>query len=81
MRFSCSNLALMYVLHNSEKMSGTQSPSQSAPTNIGFKVGMTVFQLFYEMKLKTSKFWHFEGSKDIMTKFKSQALHIKKIIY
>ena len=30
------------------------------------------------MKLKT---WHFEASKDIMTKFKPQALHIIKIKY
>ena len=43
------------------------------------KVGMTVFQLFYEMKLKTLKSWHFEASKDIMTKFKSQGLHIIRI--
>ena len=42
---------------------------------------MTVFQLFYEMKLKTSKSWHFEASKDIMTKFKSQDLHIIRIKY
>ena len=33
-----------------------------------FKVEMTVFQLFFKMKLKTSK-------------FKSQALHIKRIKY
>ena len=37
-----------------------------------FKVGMTVFQLFYEMKMK---------SKIIMTKFKSQALYIIRIKY
>ena len=42
---------------------------------------MTIFQLFYEMKLKTSKSWHFEASEDIMTKFESQALHIIKIKY
>ena len=40
---------------------------------------MPVFQPFYEMKLKTSKLWHFEASKDIMTKFKSQPLHIIRI--
>ena len=36
---------------------------------------MTVFQLFYEMKLKTSKlkFWDVEVSEDIVNKFKSQA--------
>ena len=43
---------------------------------------MTVFQLFYEMKLKTSKFkvllfW----SQQNMTKFKSQAVHIIRIKY
>ena len=37
----------------------------------GLKVRMPVFQLFYEMKLKTSKFKVLE---DIMMKFKSQAL-------
>ena len=42
---------------------------------------MTIFQLFYEMKLKTSKSCHFEASKDIITKFKSQALHIIRIKY
>ena len=42
---------------------------------------MTIFQLFYEMKLKTSKSCHFEANKDIMTKFKSQALHIIIIKY
>ena len=39
------------------------------------------FQLFYEMKLKTSKSCHFEASKYIMTKFKSQALHSIRIKY
>ena len=50
----------------------------------GLKVGMPVFQLFYGMKLKTSKFkksWHFEASEAIMTKFKSQALHVIRIKY
>ena len=42
---------------------------------------MSVFQLFYEMKLKTSKSWHFEASEDIITKFKSQALHVIRIKY
>ena len=42
---------------------------------------MTVFQLFYEMKLTISKFKVFKANKDIMTKFKSQAVHIIKIIY
>jgi hypothetical protein len=42
---------------------------------------MPVFQLFYEMKLKTSKSWHFEASADIMAKFKSKALHIIRIEY
>ena len=42
---------------------------------------MTVFQLFYEMKLKTLKSWHFEASKDIMTEFKSQTFHIIRIKY
>ena len=45
------------------------------------------FQLFYEMKLKTSKFkvmafwgqWRYRG--DIMTKFKSQAVHVIRIKY
>ena len=46
-----------------------------------FKVGMTIFQLFYAIKLKTSKSLNFEASKDIMTKFKSQALHIIRIKY
>ena len=49
-----------------------------------FKVRMTVFQLFYEMKLKTSKLkksCHFEASIDIMTRFKSQALNIIRIKY
>ena len=40
-----------------------------------FKVGMPVFQSFYEMKLKTSKF------KDTMTKFKSQGLYIIRMKY
>ena len=44
------------------------------------KVGMPVFQLFYEMKLKTSKSWHFEVSEDIMI-FRSQGLHIIRIKY
>ena len=41
------------------------------------------FQLFYEMKFKTSKFeiWHFEASQNIMTKFKSQGLHVRRIKY
>ena len=45
---------------------------------------MIVFQLFYEMKLKNSislKSCHFEGSKDIMTKYKSQTLLIIRIKY
>jgi hypothetical protein len=37
---------------------------------------MTVFQVFYEMKLKTS---NFKARKYIMTKFKSQALHIRRL--
>ena len=41
------------------------------------KIGMPVFQLFYEMNLKKSL--HFKASEDIMTKFKSQALHITRI--
>jgi hypothetical protein len=49
------------------------------------KVGMPVFQPFYEIKLKTSKFKalkcsHFEAS-EIMTKFKSQGLYIIRIKY
>ena len=44
---------------------------------------MPIFQSFYELKLKTSKLksWHFEASEDIMTKFKTQALHIIRIKY
>jgi hypothetical protein len=45
---------------------------------------MSVFQLFYKMKLKTSKFsksWYFEASEDIMTKFKSQAFYVIRIKY
>ena len=42
-----------------------------------FKVGMAVFQPFYEMKLKASKSWPFEASEDIMTKFKSQAMSLE----
>ena len=43
---------------------------------------MTIFQLFYEINSRplSSKSWHFEASKDIMTKFKSQALNIIKKI-
>ena len=37
-----------------------------------FKVGMTVFQLFYEIKLETS---NFKADEDIKTRFKSQALN------
>ena len=40
------------------------------------KVGIPVFQLYYEIKLKTSKSWHFEASDDVIKKFKSQALQI-----
>ena len=36
---------------------------------------------FFEIKLKTPKSWHFESSEDIMTKFKSQGLHIIRIKY
>ena len=46
-----------------------------------FKVEITIFWLFYEMKLKISKIkaWHFEDYEDI--NFKSQALHIIRIKY
>ena len=49
----------------------------------GLKFGMPVFQLFYEMKLKTSKFklGIFKASENIMTKFKSQALYVIRIKY
>ena len=50
----------------------------------GLKFRMSVFQLFYEMKLKTSlflKFWHFKASRDIITKFKSKALYVIRIKY
>ena len=42
---------------------------------------MIVFKLFYEMELKTLslKSCQFEASKDIITKFKPQALHIIRI--
>ena len=48
-----------------------------------FKVWMPVFQPFYEMKLKISKFkcWHFEASADIITNFKSQGLYTIRIKY
>ena len=45
----------------------------------GLKSWNAHFQLFYRMKLKTSlslKSWHFEASEDIMTRLKSQDLHI-----
>ena len=42
----------------------------------GFKTASPFFKSFYELKLKTLKSWHFEASEDVMTKFKSQALHI-----
>jgi hypothetical protein len=45
------------------------------------KVRMPVFQLFYEMKLKTSIRGCFEASEDIITKFKSQTLHVIRIKY
>ena len=49
------------------------------------KVGMLIFLLFYQMKLKTSitslKSWHFEASEDIKNNFKSQALHFIRIEY
>ena len=45
------------------------------------KFGMPVFQPLYEVKLKAAKFWPFEAREDIMTKFKSQALHIIRIKY
>ena len=51
----------------------------ASPQNWGAR-----FQLFYGMKLKTSKFkksWHFEASEAIKTKFKSQALHVIRIKY
>ena len=41
---------------------------------------MTVFQPFYEMKLKALKFWYFEASEDIITKFESKALHSEKLV-
>jgi hypothetical protein len=46
-------------------------------------VGMLIFQLFYEMKLKTVslKSWHLKASADIMMKSKSQALCIIRIKY
>ena len=44
-----------------------------------FKVGLLIFQLFYEMKLKNSKFKFW--SQWTMTKFKAQALHIIRIKY
>jgi hypothetical protein len=42
--------------------------------------GLEICQLFYEIKLKTFLFkvLVFEDREDIMTKFKSQALHVKK---
>ncbi len=42
--------------------------------------GLEICQLFYEIKLKTFlfKILVFEDREDIMTKFKSQALHVKK---
>ena len=43
------------------------------------KSEIQVFQPFYEIKLNIS--WHFEARDDIMTKFKSQALRIKRIKY
>ena len=46
-----------------------------------FKVEMPFFQPLYVMKLKTSKSLHFEASKDIITKFKSQGLYTIKIRY
>ena len=48
-----------------------------------FKFWLPVFQPFYEMKLKTTKFkvFRFEASEDIMTKFESQYLYIIKIKY
>ena len=55
---------------------------------IGFKMASryiwdALFQPFYVMKLKTPKFkvLAFEASEDIMTKFKSQGLHIIRIKY
>ena len=44
-------------------------------------VGMPVFQPLYEVKLKASKFKVLAFWSQIMTKFKSQALHIIKIKY
>ena len=41
---------------------------------------MTVFQPFYEMKLKTSKF-KVLASEDIITKFKSHGIYIMRIKY
>jgi hypothetical protein len=42
---------------------------------------MPVFQPFYNMKLKTFKSWHFVATEDIITKFKSQALHAIRMKY
>ena len=42
---------------------------------------MPFFHPLYEVKLKASKSWPFEASEDIMTKFKSQGLHIIRIKY
>ena len=48
-----------------------------------FKVEMLFFQPFYERKWRPLSLtsWHFEASEDIMTKFKSQGLHIIRIKY
>ena len=48
-----------------------------------FKVGMPVFQHFMKWNWRplSLKFWHFEASEDIMTKFKLQGVHIIRIKY
>ena len=44
----------------------------------GLNVGVPVFQLFYEIELKTFKIKHFQASEDIMTKFKNCKLFMSQ---